>query len=159
MRARLFALGFAVAILFPVAAHFTIYMFSPPPKEEDYGLGTYSYQVESQSGTKEERLAKAKEEDQKQKAFDAANKREARTLFYGIYPIALAALIVGTFLRAAAVGTGLIFAGILCLADSCYSSWDIVPGWVSLGSVILATLIVLVIGIAYERRAVNTTTQ
>jgi hypothetical protein len=54
MKARLFALGFAVAILFPIAAHFSIFFFSAPPNREDFNLDSYSYSVESQTGTKQE---------------------------------------------------------------------------------------------------------
>ncbi|MEA2552721.1 MAG: hypothetical protein QOJ65_897 [Fimbriimonadaceae bacterium] len=155
MKARLFALGFAVAVLFPVAAHFTIFLFSPPPKQENFGLGTYSYNVETQAGTKQERLARAKEEDLNTKRFEVAEKHQQAIVFYGIYPIALLAIVIGTFLRTAAVGAGLIFGGIFSLADGCYASWGVVPGWVSVGSVILATIIVIAVASIYERRATS----
>ncbi len=150
MRAKLFAIGFGVAVIFPVAAHFLIFLFSPPPKWEAYHPNGYAYSVESQTGTKEERLAKAKEQDLKQKQYEAAEKHERAIVFYGLYPLGLLAIVVGTAIGVASVGAGLIFGGVFALADGCFSSWDIVPGWVTISAVIFALVVISLVGSVFE---------
>ncbi len=152
MRAILFGLGVAIALMFPVALRFVCFLYSPPPKYEDYQLGINRSSVDTEVGTPAQRKEAEKKQQANMERLQAAQNKNSREVFYGMYPIGLLALVIGAFSRRRALGAGLIFGAIFALIDGCYEAWEVLPGWLSVGSKVLALAIVIVTAAIVEGR-------
>lgn len=72
-----------------------------------------------------------------------------RAMFWVGFPIGLAALVVGLFLRSIAVGVGLSFGGLCTLVAGCYSYWDDMGDHLRFWS--LLSVLVFLIGIGLTK--------
>tara|TARA_Y100000031_G_scaffold85512_1_gene94174 strand:- start:166 stop:579 length:414 start_codon:yes stop_codon:yes gene_type:complete len=127
MLAKKIALGFGIAIIFPLMIHYGVCTFSPKPQWEDYNTSSYHQATMGEKTTWKE-----------------ANKRFQTHLFYVAVPFGLTAIIVGTFLPIQAIGTGLMFGGIFSICNGYINYWNELPDSLRFIS-LLASFIVLVI--------------
>ena len=146
MLAKKFALGFGLAVVFPVMIHYGVSTFVPQPKWQDYlSLRTYDYQ-RYQAASAEEKARLDAEHKQLENKRKAAEKRFQRTLFVIAVPLGLAALVFGALGSIKAVGTGLMFGGIFSIMDGYFNYWsELADSWRFI-SMLLAFFVLMFIG-------------
>ena len=144
MIAKKFALAFGIAVVFPAMIHYGVSTFSHKPKWPDY----MPVALTAQNSTPEERQRREAEYARRQAEYRAAEKRFETHLFAVAVPVGLAALLTGTFLRAQATGTGLMFGGLFSVADGYFNYWSELSDALKFGSMLAAFLVLLVVGYA-----------
>jgi len=149
MLAKKFALGFGIAVIFPVMIHYAVSTFSVQPKWEDYHDRDY-YQ-RHQDATGEEKEALRKEENVRRDEWEKAQGRFQRHLFYVAIPVGIVAIIIGAMISVQAIGTGLMFGGIFTLMDGYVCYWSQLPDWMRFVSLLAAFVVLL--GVGYRKFA------
>jgi hypothetical protein len=148
MLARQIAIGFGIAVVFPMLIHYGVSTFFAAPK--------YSVMVTATSAgaSPEERRANEAERRQQQAAYEAAAKAFARVLVIVAAPLGLLAMLIGAYLSLQAIGTGLIFGGISTVAWGYYCYWYYLDDWVRFLLLLIGFAVLLFIGV---RRAASST--
>src|SRR5437667_6837122 len=116
MNVKLFAIGLGIALLLPLAVYTGVSVFSPGP---DWGK-VYAQDFEERRSiatSKQEKQQIAREEKQARQKYEEKEKSHQKLMFYVSFPIGILAVIFGSFLAVKAVGAGLMFGGILLLAE------------------------------------------
>ncbi len=144
MLAKKFALGFGIAVIFPLMLYFGISSVSPPPDWQDYMVEDF-----------QERHDRADLEEQKQleaERFEQGERHREhlrhfqKHLFFVTVPAGIIAIIVGTFLTLPAVGTGLIFGGILSITRGYVGYWTELPEFLRFSSLFISFVVLIVVG-------------
>ena len=144
MLAKKFALGFGIAIIFPIMIHYGVSTFIPSPKwQERYG-GNY-YQDYS-NATPEAKAKIDQERKQREENWLAREKRFQGVLFSVAVPLGIAAILIGSLAAIQAVGTGLMFGGIFLLLDGYCNYWSELADSMRFLSLLLAFIVLLYIG-------------
>ena len=138
------AVGFGVAVVFPMLVHYGVSTFSPPPKWDDYRLP--EWERLNESATAAERLALDAERQAIQAVWEEKSITFARHLFWVAVPIALAGLIVGSMLKVPTIGIGLIFGAIFTLIDAYGNYWEYLPHGLRFVSLLVAFAALVIIG-------------
>ena len=149
MIAKKFALAFGIAVIFPAMIHFGVSTFSPKPKWPDCSPCSLT----STNSTPEERQRREDEYSKRQAEYRAAEKRFETHLFAVAAPLGLVALIIGTFLRTQATGTGLMFGGIFSVADGYFNYWSELSDALKFASMAVAFVLLLALGYAKLERS------
>jgi uncharacterized membrane protein YphA (DoxX/SURF4 family) len=155
MLARQIAIGFGIAVIFPLLVYYGVATFDPPPHMESITMPTVM-----PNPTPEERLAY----QQARKAFDeqfkrardeylAAEKAFVRILILVSTPLGVAAILIGAFTRLHSIGTGLILGGIATVGFGYWNYWQFLADWMRFVS-LLAGFAILVF-VAYRQFAVT----
>jgi len=113
MLAKKIALGFGLAIIFPMMIHYGVSTFSPEPKFE-----SYAKQKEFN------KTATAQEKVQKEEARESAQKQFEKHLYLVAVPLGLVAILVGAFSRIQSIGSGLMIGGIFSITDGYINYWS-----------------------------------
>ena len=144
MLAKKIALGFGIAIIFPVMIHYGVSTFVPAPKWRDY-YNPNEYQM--MKDAKPEEKAKLEEQrKQRQNQRMQGEKRFQRSLFAVAVPLGIIAIIVGSIMAVQAVGTGLMFGGIFTLMDGYCNYWSELPDSLRFLSMLVAFIVLVFIG-------------
>jgi len=153
MLSKKFALGFGIAILFPMLVHYGVWTFSPPPNSADFWkqYGSPGYLERYRTATPEEQKKLTEQQDAAMDRLQEGEKRFNRYLFYVTTPVGIAAIIIGSVMTVVAIGTGLIFGGILALCDGYVWYWNELPNWLRFLSLLVAFTVLVIIG--YRRFA------
>ena len=144
MLAKKFALGFGIAIIFPMMIHYGVSTFTPQPKWGDYQVRNY-YERHRDASPQEKRALEAERnrlEDKRKKA----QKRFQTHLFYVAVPMGIAAIVTGAFLSIQAIGTGLMFGGIFSIIDGYIIYWSELSDALRFISLLVAFIVLIVIG-------------
>jgi hypothetical protein len=152
MLARQIAVGFGLAIMFPLLVYYGVSTFYPPPKHN--AIVTAEYSSLPPNATPEQRTeyeARRRQRQKQQDAFDAAARDFARVLVIASTPLGLAAILIGAYLSLHAIGTGLIVGGIFSVTWGYWSYWGYLDDWVRFVSLLLGFAILLFVG--YRRIA------
>jgi len=144
MLAKKFALGFGIAVIFPVMVHYGVSTFLPSPKWQDRYSGTY-YQDYSHA-TPEAKAKLDQERKQREKDWNAREKRFQGVLFAVAVPLGIAAILIGSLAAIQAVGTGLMFGGIFLLLDGYCNYWSELADSMRFLSLLFAFIILMYIG-------------
>jgi len=136
-----FALAFGIAIIFPMMLYYGVGSFSPPPDWEDF------YQeyrdvtgVEIQDEEREaEMIAEQTRLREQERHFEAR-------LFFVSTPMGIIAIIAGTLIPLQAVGTGLLFGGVLSITRGCWGYWTELPEPLRFASLVVALIVLIVAG-------------
>ena len=144
MLAKKFALGFGIAIIFPMLIHYGVSTFSHAPKWEDR-YDSHFYQ-RYQNATPEEKVKLDKERDEKDKAWREKQKVFERHLFIVAVPAGIAAIIIGATLPLQAIGTGLMFGGIFSLTEGYMFYWTALQDWMRFLSLLAAFIVLIFVG-------------
>jgi hypothetical protein len=154
MLARQIAIGFGIALIFPLLIYYGVATFYPPPKQQLIATVT----ALPANPTPEERQkyldAQRERQQQQQKqrqAYDAAAKDFARHLVIIAAPLGVLAILIGAYLSLHAIGTGLIFGGIFTVTWGYWSYWNYLENWVRFVSLLAGFVILLFVG--YRRIA------
>jgi len=135
MLAKKIALGFGLAIIFPMMIHYGVSTFTPEPKFE-----SYAKQDEFN------KRATPEEKKQKEEARESAQKRFEKHLYCVAVPLGLAAILVGAFSRVQSIGSGLMIGGIFSITDGYINYWSELADWMRFLSLLAAFAILLVVG-------------
>ena len=144
MLAKKFALGFGIAIIFPIMVHYGVSTFVPSPKWQERYAGNY-YQDYS-NATPEVKAKLDKERKQRDMEWTAKEKRFQASLFVVAVPLGIAAILIGSLAAIQAVGTGLMFGGIFLLLDGYANYWSELADSMRFFSLLLAFIVLLYIG-------------
>jgi hypothetical protein len=139
MLAREIAIGFGIALIFPLLIYYGVSTFSHPPKWRDFHQ-TVSYEP---NATPEQRAALR----EKQKAENAAYEEAARVFSLRLLcvsaPLGYIAIILGSLGPPSGLRTGLVFGGIFAVINGYWSHWSYVEDWLRFVSLLLAMAILL----------------
>ena len=149
MLGRQIAIGFGIALIFPLLVYYGISTVHPAPKRETF-FPTIVTPLQA-TATPEERRERAEEQRKNQEAFNAANKDFARVLVIVSTPLGVAAILIGAYLTLHAIGTGLIFGGIFTVTWGFWGYWQYLDDWVRFISLLAGFAILLFVG--YRRVA------
>ncbi len=144
MLAKKFALGFGIAILLPMVVHYGVSTFSPCPKDRDYRVENFKELHER--GSIEDKIRLEQKRSRLRKELIEHKKRFQKHLFFVAAPIGIIAIIVGSFIGVQAVGTGLLFGGILNLMNGYIWYWSELQDWMRFLSLLLALIFLIFIG-------------
>jgi hypothetical protein len=133
MIAKKFALAFGIAVVFPAMIHYGVSTFSPEPRWPEYHLGPL---IDSNSA----------EYQRKDAEYKAAENVFEKHLFAVAVPLGLITLAAGAFLPVAAIGTGLMFGGILSVTDGYFNYWSELSAQLKFFSLLAAFIVLLVVG-------------
>jgi hypothetical protein len=151
MLAKKIALGFGIAVVFPMLIHYGVSTFVPSPKWQDYQVpGLYDPRA-----SLEEKAQRQGEQQKKQEERRVAEKRFQQHLFAVAVPLGLIALLVGAFLRLPAIGTGLMFGGIFSICDGYFNYWSELADVLKFVSLLVAFALLIFLGYhRLERREI-----
>ena len=151
MLAKKFALGFGIAVVFPMMIHYGVSTFSPQPKWRDYQVENYFEQHRRAAPEEQKKLEAEKNQLEKQRK--DANLRFSKHLFFVAVPLGILAIIIGAFLSIQATGTGLMFGGIFSISDGYFHYWFELPDPLKFGSMLISFIVLLLIG--YKKLEIN----
>lgn len=144
MLAKKFALGFGIAIIFPIMVHYGVSTFVPSPKwQERY---ENSYYQDYSNATPEAKAKLDQERKQQEQVWLAKEKRFQRALFSVAVPLGIAAILMGSLAAIQAVGTGLMFGGIFLLLDGYCNFWSELADSARFLSLLFAFIVLMYIG-------------
>ncbi len=143
--AKKFALGFGIAVLFPMMIHYGVRSFSPQPRWENYQVrhAYLAYDDKADPAEREKVEAEQRAMEEKRRADE---KRFQKHLFCATTPLGILAIIAGTLIGIQAVGSGLMFGGILCLIDGYINYWSELPDFMRFLSLLAGFCILIFIG-------------
>lgn len=144
MLAKKIALGFGIAIVFPMMIHYGVSTFSPQPRWGDYRVENYYERHKRASSEEQKRLEVEKNRLEEQRR--AAEHRFERHLFFVAIPLGVIAIVTGAFLPVQAVGTGLMFGGIFSVCDGYINYWSELGDSLRFASLLLAFIVLIVVG-------------
>lgn len=144
MLAKKFALGFGIALIFPIMIHYGVSTFIPSPKwQERYAYNNYQ---DYNKATPEAKVKLDQDRKQREDAWIAKEKHFQSVLFLVAVPLGIAAILIGSLAAIQAVGTGLMFGGIFLLLDGYCNYWSELPDSMRFFSLLLAFIVLLYIG-------------
>jgi hypothetical protein len=140
MLARQIAIGFGIAIIYPLLIFYGVATFHPAPKFQAFVT------VTSSAATPEQRKEFEEKRREQQNAFEAAAKEFARVHIMVSTPLGVAAIFIGAYLTLHAIGTGLMFGGIFSVAWGYYGYWQYLDDWIRFVSLLAGFAILLFVG-------------
>jgi hypothetical protein len=152
MLARQIAIGFGIAVIFPLLVYYGVSIFHPAPNRQSFFPITTPLPT---NATPEQRKEYADEQRNRQETYNAAAKDFARTLVIVSTPSGIAAILVGAYLTIHAIGTGLIFGGIFTVAWGYFGYWQYLDDWVRFVSLLAGFAVLVFVG--YRHIAVRRT--
>lgn len=123
--AKKIAVGFGIAVIFPMLMHYGARTLHAPPDWKDYARPMYPSKYEAM--TAEERAQYEAEEQALQEKHRKEEREFQKVLFAVTVPAGLIAIIAGAVITVSAIGTGLIFGGIFSLIDGYINFWGELP--------------------------------
>lgn len=144
MLAKKFALGFGIAIILPLMFHYGVSMFSTPPERIDYHIDNYRQDYRDASTEKKKELAAKKKKLELE--FKSANKKFQQHLFFVAVPLGLLSIVIGAFVSSNAIGSGLIFGGILSVSHGYINYWSELPDSLRFASLVAAFIVLIIVG-------------
>jgi len=154
MLARQIAIGFGIAMIFPLLVYYGVSTFYPPPKFNAFVTVTAFRQANPTPEQQKEYEDRQRERQKQQEAFTVAARDFARVLVIVSTPLGVAAILIGAYLKLYAIGTGLIFGGIFSVGWGYWSYWQYLDDWVRFVSLLCGFAILLYVG--YRRLAGGT---
>jgi hypothetical protein len=149
MLARQIAVGFGIALIFPLLIHYGVATFYPPPKLETSAFAT-TMPLNPTLDQRQQYMQRLQERQQDQRqwneAYTIAAKDFARHLVIILTPLGVAAMLTGAYLTRHAIGTGLLFGGIFTVVWGYWGYWSYLDDWVRFVSLLAGFIILLFIG-------------
>jgi hypothetical protein len=123
MLARKLILGFGFAALLPMLIHYGIDVFIPGPDRRQYYQQQQDIREREQAASSEQKAALRRERQQLEDAHQAQEDRSGQIHFFVGAPIGILVTLVGSFVRAQAIGGGLMLGGIFTFTGGCAWYW------------------------------------
>ncbi len=143
MLAKRIAHVIAIALLLPLAVFYGVNLVHPAP---DYVNSTELEQKKASAKTPAVKRQVDQELQRRQTAFDSAQKRHDRSLFFVGYPVGMIAFLVGGIFALGADSIGLMYGGILTLVGGSGCYWANMDRWLRFETIILALVVFLLYG-------------
>ena len=140
MLARQIAVGFGIAVVFPLLVYYAVAIFSPPPQFN------YAAMAVGPNATPEQRQQGFERQQEAQKAYAESARHFTQTLFLVAVPLGIAAILCGGWGRPHAIGTGFLLGGIFTVGQGCYFHWAYLDNSLRFASLALALLALLFVG-------------
>ncbi|HXQ52475.1 MAG TPA: hypothetical protein VN802_15380 [Stellaceae bacterium] len=140
MLARQIAVGFGIAVVFPLLVYYAVAIFSPPPEFN------YAALAVGPNASPEQRQQGFERQQEAQKAYAENARRFSRTLYFIAVPLGIAAIVGGLWVRPHAIGTGFLLGGIFTVGQGCYFHWAYLDNSLRFASLLLALLALLYAG-------------
>ena len=124
MLARKIILGFGFAVVVPLLVYYGVDIFYPAPDMKKHYEEMNRLEMEKlqdQSGTAKTQIQARR--DGMQQAFDAQKEQSERVHFFIGAPLGILITLLGSFVRAQAIGGGLMLGGICTFTNGCYPYW------------------------------------
>jgi hypothetical protein len=134
-----------IAIVLPILVSFGVNLFQPYPHFEQHTAVTVRITPttpEEWKAWEEENVADKRREREQRDAIDQATRPFSRLLILVATPIGIAAILVGSYLKIASVGTGLIFGGALTLVNGYSGYWAHLDNGLRLASILAGLCLV-----------------
>lgn len=141
MIARLFAINFGIAIIFPLLIYYGVSTFSPAPKWNDY----HEQIVYTPNASHDELVARQQKQKAENDAFADASRAFSLRLLCVAAPLGYAAILLGASRLVAVFGPGLMFGGIFAVTDGYWSHWSFLPDWTRFLSLLLALAVLVLV--------------
>lgn len=143
MLAKHIAIGFGIAIIFPLLVYYGVSSIHPAPKTADY----YKTRIgPPPTATTEQRKEFADRQQAEREAYGAAVKQFSRLLVMVATPLGVAAILIGCYVAIHSIGTGLILGGIGAVGFGYWNYWDYLDDWMRFVSLLIAFGILLFVG-------------
>ncbi len=149
MLARQIAIGFGIAVIFPLLVYYGVASFYPPPEWPTYGPAAImppNPTPEERQKYMEQQQARQQDQQKRQEAYNIAAKDFARHLVYISTPLGVAVILIGAYLPLYAIGTGLIIGGIFTVGCGYWGYWHYLADWVRFASLLAGFVILLFVG-------------
>jgi hypothetical protein len=144
MLGRQIAIGFGVAIIFPMLIYYGVSTFSPPPNLRDV------VQTENRPGaTPEQRGEPANKHKTVTTSYEEASRLFSLRLLCVAAPLGYAAILLGSFRMSSGLGAGFMFGGILSVVDGYLLYWSYIENWLPFVSLLVA--LALLIFVSYRQ--------
>ncbi|HWE01320.1 MAG TPA: hypothetical protein VG326_02835 [Tepidisphaeraceae bacterium] len=144
---RKLAVWLGLATLIPLVAYFGAAALFSPPDEEAYNNARNSLSEQMKSPLPAERDAAREKLERLDKDHQNADLGFARRLFWTCYVVGLVAVTVGLFIPINPVGAGLMFGGIIAIANGCYNAWDKLGRWLRFDSLLLLLVVLFALSL------------
>jgi hypothetical protein len=123
MLALQIAIGFGIAVIFPLLIYYGVSTFHPAPKP--------------------------REKKENEAAYNAAAEAFSRVLVLAATLLGVGAVFVGTFLDIHFIGTGLVLGGIMSIAFGYWSYWRYLKDWMRFVSLLAGFAALLLVGVRW----------
>jgi hypothetical protein len=140
MLALQIAIGFGIAVIFPLLVYYGVSTFHPAPKRRSVGLLT-------SDATDDERKRYDEQRRQAQETYEAAAKSFSQVLILVATPLGVTAIGIGAFLEIHAIGAGLVLGGIASIAFGYWTYWRYLEDWLRFVSLLAGFGILIFVGV------------
>ena len=150
MLARKIILGFGFAALLPMLIHYGIDVVCPwPPEGSQYYRELSRLQNLEEEAAGEQKTRLRLQREQLQAARETQQKESSKVHFFVGTPLGILVTLLGSFIRAQAIGGGLMLGGIFTFTGGCFYYWDDLP---RLGRfLVLLVAFIVLMWIGYQR--------
>ena len=155
MLAKQIAIGFGIAVLFPLVVYYGVKTFVPLPSQARFVAQQFT-PLPADKAQRKAALQKRRQARRTAKAKQRAARRSASRVFAGYLfvfsiPLALIAILAGSLSKIPAIGAGLIFGGIFALTNCYFQYWPFIANWARFCS--LAIAFIALMWVAYRMLA------
>jgi hypothetical protein len=150
MLARQFAIGFGIAVIFPLLIYYGVSTVHPAPKWSDYNKITAGLS----RATEDERKEYERKRQMAEEAYGAAVQQFSRVLVIVSTPLGVAAILIGCYVAIHSIGTGLILGGIAAVGFGYWNYWNHLDDWIRFVSLLIGFGVLLFVGYrVYQTRS------
>ena len=123
MLARKLILGFGFAVLIPLLIHCGIEAFVPPNSNQEYYQEVSHLRDAERDATGNEKARLRSQREQLEARHTAQSNQTERVHFFVGAPLGILVTLLGSFIRAQAIGGGLMLGGICTFTGGCAYYW------------------------------------
>ena len=146
MLARQIAVGFGIAVVFPLLVYHAVAIFASPPT---FNFNYVAAPIVPNASPEERQQAqqeRQRAQQEAQKVYAEKARHFTLMLFLIAVPLGLAAIVGGGWARPTAIGTGFLLGGILTVGQGCYFHWVYLDNSLRFVSLLAALLALLFVG-------------
>ncbi len=152
MLARQIAVGFGIAVIFPLLVYYSVALFVPTPRfiePQTTVVDQYTPPEQRQQTLQEnQRLHR-----QALRNYQLQMRRFTLVLYLFAVPFGVIAIVGGGWARPNAIGIGFLLGGINTVGEGCYFHWAYLPDSLRFASLLMGLLAVIYAGLRSTRAA------
>lgn len=139
MLARQIAIGFGVAIVFPLLVYYGVSTFSPEPKWNDF----HEQVVYAPNPTRDDVSARQEKQKAETAAWTEANRVFSLRLLCVAAPLGYLAILLGSLRVGSGLGTGFMFGGIFAATIGYWFHWFYLEDWARFVPLLIAMAVLV----------------
>lgn len=144
MLARQIAIGFGIAVFFPMLVFYGVGTLTHRPVYAEY---TKNIPPFAANEAPEQRMARAQAQKAAGEAFRSAQQEFAKKLILAAVPLGMAAILIGSILKLNSIGAGLMFGGLFSIGLGYFHYWQYLADWALFVSALAGLVVFLVVGL------------